>query len=265
MKNERRRRAKVRLPKMKYSDGYTRSNQVQFGAYNHTKAARDGDLYDMKNLTSDEAPLIASRRPRSYVRTLTTPGAIGGHDKLFWVDGKTFYYDGAVKGEVAEGSKQFVGMGARIIIWPDKKVYHTELDTFESLEATMSGTGVQFTNGTLYDEEAECNTVICTTVDFSAYFSVGDAVEISGCTKHTENNKTPVIREISEDGLLTYTCTVPANTTATLRLPAPASGDVREGDGLAKNAYGVTYVGIEGESVVYELESGSYSFTLQIK
>ena len=71
--------------------------------------------------------------------------------------------------------------------------------------------------------------------------------------------------EISEDGLLTYTCTVPANTTATLRLPAPASGDVREGDGLAKNAYGVTYVGVEGESVVYELESGSYSFTLQIK
>ncbi|MBE6554475.1 MAG: hypothetical protein E7666_09060, partial [Ruminococcaceae bacterium] len=71
--------------------------------------------------------------------------------------------------------------------------------------------------------------------------------------------------EISEDGLLTYTCTVPANTTATLRLPAPASGDVCEGDGLAKNAYGVTYVGIEGESVVYELESGSYSFTLQIK
>ncbi len=71
--------------------------------------------------------------------------------------------------------------------------------------------------------------------------------------------------ELSEDGLLTYTCTVPANTTATLRLPAPTSGVVREGDALAKNAYGVTYVGIEGECVVYELESGSYSFTLQIK
>ena len=65
--------------------------------------------------------------------------------------------------------------------------------------------------------------------------------------------------------LLTYTCTVPANTTATLRLPAPTSGDVREGDGLAKNAYGVTYAGIDGECVVYELESGSYTFTLQIK
>lgn len=194
----------MRLPSMKYSDGYTKTTQMQFGGYNHTKAARDGELWDMVNLCSDEAPLIAPRKPRSHVRTMVNPGAIGGHDKLFWVDDTTFYYDGAAKGSVTAGDKQFVGMGQRIIIWPDKKVYNISLDTFESLEASVSGTGVKFDNGTLYDEEAECNTVKCSGVDFNQYFAAGDAVEISGCTKHPENNKTPIIREISADGHEVY-------------------------------------------------------------
>ena len=32
----------------------------------------------------------------------------------------------------------------------------------------------------------------------------GDAVTIAGCTKHTENNKTPVIREIDGDKMYFY-------------------------------------------------------------
>lgn len=185
---------------MKYSDGNTKAVQLRFGGYNHTRAASDGELWDMLNLSSDEYPLIAPRKGRRHVRTMVNEGAIGGHDKLYWVDDTTFYYDGVAKGTVTAGDKQFAGMGSRIIIWPDKKVYNIATDAFESLEASASGSGVKFDNGTLYDEEAECNTIVCTAVDFSAYFAVGDAVEISGCTTHPENNKTPIIREISEDG-----------------------------------------------------------------
>ncbi|CAN4034983.1 hypothetical protein PKCEKB_PKCEKB_19180, partial [Dysosmobacter welbionis] len=41
-------------------------------------------------------------------------------------------------------------------------------------------------------------------VDWADYFKAGDAVTIAGCTKHPENNKTPVIREIDGDKLYFY-------------------------------------------------------------
>ena len=190
----------MRLPGMKYSDGNTKAVQMQFGGYNHTPGAGDGELWDMKNLTSDSCPLLSSRKPRGLVRTLAAPGGVGGHNALYWVDGTNFCYDGAVKGAVEAGEKLFAEMGSRILIWPDKKMYNAAADVFESLEASVSAGSVTFGNGTLYGEAAECNTVTAPGVDFSAHFSVGDAVEISGCTLHPENNKTPIVREISEDG-----------------------------------------------------------------
>lgn len=194
----------MRLPAMKYSDGNTKAVQMQFGGYNHTRAARDGELWDMLNLSSEEYPLIVPRKPRCHERTMVNQGAIGGHDKLFWVDDTTFYYNGVAGGTVTAGDKQFAGMGSRIIIWPDKKVYYLpseeEEGRMEDLEASVTLTSVKFANGTIYGEEAEANTIINSGVDWNDYFAVGDAVEISGCTTHPENNKTPIIREISEDG-----------------------------------------------------------------
>lgn len=60
----------------------------------------------------------------------------------------------------------------------------------------------------------------------------------------------------TEDGLL-YEAVVPANTTATLYLPA---GYYLEGGVAAENADGITYMGTDGEDVVFELHSGVYSF-----
>ena len=189
----------MRLPRMRHSGGWRKAVQMQFGGYKHLPSAGEGEIYDMENLSSDLAPLLATRKPRKAVRAIPG-GSIGGHDKLYWVEGTTFYYDGESKGTVAAGEKQFAGMGQRIIIWPDKLVYHTGDDKLEKLEASVSGTGVKFDNGELFGEKAECNSIVCAGVDFKAHFSAGDAVEITGCTKHPENNKTPIIREISEDG-----------------------------------------------------------------
>jgi len=67
------------------------------------------------------------------------------------------------------------------------------------------------------------------------------------------------------DGNLAYTATVPANTTATLYLPlAEASDVVYEGNILAENAEGVTFVKKENGKAVYELKSGTYSFGLNV-
>lgn len=64
----------------------------------------------------------------------------------------------------------------------------------------------------------------------------------------------------TEEGLL-YEATVPANTTATLYLPA---GAYLESGGAIEDAEGVTYMGTEGEDVVFELQSGDYSFAEEL-
>jgi len=69
--------------------------------------------------------------------------------------------------------------------------------------------------------------------------------------------------EMRSNGNLTYKATVPANTTATLYLPLSNDADVvYEGEVLAQNAEGVTFVKKENGKAVYELNSGSYTFNL---
>ena len=61
--------------------------------------------------------------------------------------------------------------------------------------------------------------------------------------------------------VLTYRATVPANTTATLYLPATDPRAVKEGGKDAGEAKGVTFVKHENGRAVYNLKSGSYEFT----
>lgn len=61
---------------------------------------------------------------------------------------------------------------------------------------------------------------------------------------------------------LTYRATVPANTEATLWLPAASADAVREGGQAARQAAGVTFVKHELGRAVYRLASGTYEFTV---
>ena len=90
------------------------------------------------------------------------------------------------------------------MIFPDKAYYNTLTGEFGSLESAWSGSSLTFTNGKLYDEEADANCIQASGVRWEDYFKAGDAVTISGCTKHPENNKTPIIREIDGDKLYFY-------------------------------------------------------------
>ena len=137
-------------------------------------------------------------------KTLQAPGGLFCWDKLCWVDGTTFYYDGAAKGTVTAGQKTFTALGVYIVIFPDKAYYNTAADEFGNLEATWTGASLTFTNGKLYEEDAEANCIQAAGVNWADYFKAGDAVTIAGCTKHPENNKTPVIREIDGDKLYFY-------------------------------------------------------------
>jgi alpha-L-rhamnosidase len=63
---------------------------------------------------------------------------------------------------------------------------------------------------------------------------------------------------------LTYAATVPANTTATLHLPARSRDSVREGGQPAGQAKGVTFVGFQNGQATFELASGRYEFTTDV-
>ena len=189
---------------MTYSNGMSSATQTAFGGLNHTPGAGDGELYHMENLTGADYPLISSRPPRWKVRTLTQPGGLFAHTKLCWVDENGFWYDGERKGDVTAGEKQFAALGAYVLIWPDKVYYNTQTGAFGSLESTWTGTGLSFQNGTIYEKEAQANTIQVPGVNWGDYFKKGDAVTISGCTVHPENNKSLVIRDIQEDRLVFY-------------------------------------------------------------
>jgi hypothetical protein len=185
-------------------DAIQKGRQTQFGGLNHNLGAGDGELWNMRNLTSDYFPLLATRQKRRAAVKLTKPNGLFSWDALAWVDGTTFYYDGTARGTVEDSKKTFAALGVFIVILPDKKYYNTETGDFGSLESSWAGASLTFTNGTLYGEAAEANCIQATGAAWSSLFKPGDAVTISGCTTHTENNKTPIIREIDGDKLLFY-------------------------------------------------------------
>jgi alpha-L-rhamnosidase len=59
---------------------------------------------------------------------------------------------------------------------------------------------------------------------------------------------------------LTYNATVPANTTATLFLPATTVKQVTEGGKPVAGVKGISFIRFEGNKAVYRLASGSYLF-----
>lgn len=74
----------------------------------------------------------------------------------------------------------------------------------EPMEAKASFNGVTFKGTTYQDVPAEANTMEFSVSVEGLGFKEGDAVTIRGCTKHPENNKTAIIREISGKQLRFY-------------------------------------------------------------
>jgi alpha-L-rhamnosidase len=64
--------------------------------------------------------------------------------------------------------------------------------------------------------------------------------------------------------VLTYEATVPANTTATLYLPASSEQSVKESGKRVQNLAGIKFLRFESGRAIYELNSGIYTFTSTI-
>lgn len=183
------------LPALNPRSGYRKISQVKFGGYDHNLGAEEGTIWDMENLCGDLYPVLSPRPRRTKVRTLATPNGIAAKDGLFWVDGTGFYFNGVKKGDVTDGKKTFCALGAYMVVFPDKVYYNTATDEFGSLEASWEGTA-SFQDGTYAGESAAGNSIVTTGSSFP--FEVNEAIAISGSSQEG-NNKTAIIREISED------------------------------------------------------------------
>jgi hypothetical protein len=114
-----------------------------FGGYNHNLRIANSEFYDMKNLTSDEYPVLSTRNKRGVVKQLDSCKGITAKGKLAYVEGKKLIYGDYVHEipELTDGDKQLVSFGAYLIIFPDGIQYNTQTDEWEHLEAHYKSSG----------------------------------------------------------------------------------------------------------------------------
>jgi alpha-L-rhamnosidase len=91
---------------------------------------------------------------------------------------------------------------------------------------------------------------------------------VEGLTYAKATHKSPYGKVASswhkEGNRLKWQIRIPANTTATVYVPAKSADAVREGGQPASAAPGIKFVRMDGGTAVYEIGSGSYSFTSEM-
>lgn len=121
--------------------GRSRTGVAAFGGYNHTESCGEAEFYTETNLSARRFPALAPRLPRTLVNTLAKPHGLYAKNGLVWADGTTLYYNGAAVGAVADSDKIFCGIGAKVLIWPDKLALDTAALTLAPLGARWAAAG----------------------------------------------------------------------------------------------------------------------------
>lgn len=140
--------------------GRNRSITTDFRGLNLSQGIGDGEWAWMQNMDTREYPAVARRQKRVHVATLNKPNGLCATDRLCFVDGVKFYYNGFYYGDVEDSEKTLVPMGAKIAIFPDKKLFDTTTFSFTDMEQKNVSSGtVSVTlakgDGTPYGEYTE--------------------------------------------------------------------------------------------------------------
>ena len=118
-----------------------RTVTAAFRGLNLSEGITDGEFAWMENMDTREAPAVTRRRKRLHVGTLRKPNGLCATDRVCFVDGTKFYYNGLYYGDVTDSFKTLVPMGARICIFPDKRIFDTQTYSFSSMEQRNRVTG----------------------------------------------------------------------------------------------------------------------------
>lgn len=204
------------LPSLPQKDNYRREVRTEWGGINLNENAGDGELIEAMNMSSREYPLLATEkmcRKNVLGYHLYAPFYYNGEGGVVAVtENNVTTYKIYEQGQVRNAAVNITEnkllqirtaiMQDKLWIFPSKQVYDFSTHTISSMESSFSSgnSTVYFKDGTLFGVPADANTIYCSGANWANYFSVGDAVSISG-SGLPENNKTPVIREIEGDEL----------------------------------------------------------------
>ena len=108
----------------------TREMVDVFRGYNHNLRISNGEFFNMKNMTSDDYPVLSPRGKRGVYAKPASPQGLIAKEALCYVDGTDFVM-GANRINMnlstapEDNPKQLISMGAYVIIMPDKKYINT--------------------------------------------------------------------------------------------------------------------------------------------
>ena len=137
-----------------------------FYGRNHNVRIGDGEWYETENLSSDNFPLMSQRQKRGFINTAWNDlQGIIFKDALIYVDGNYVYMNGAkIEGPVLSTDesmqpKKLIGMGAYLLIWPDKVFINTadvtEWGYIDQINRVAAGQKVELSlckvDGTAYE------------------------------------------------------------------------------------------------------------------
>ena len=143
------------LPSL-YSISTGKSIQTAFGGLNESYACAEAEFTEMKNFSSRGYPALQTRTPRRTMRAMGRCNGMYHLNGLLLCEGTTLRYTedseddvatAAAGGEivlenaVTDGEKIMIGMGTKILIWPDAKSFDTATGKLEALSAAWSQTG----------------------------------------------------------------------------------------------------------------------------
>jgi hypothetical protein len=114
-----------------------------FKGYNHNLRIGEGEFFDMKNLTSDDYPILSPRQKRGTYAVPTAPQGMVAKDSLCFLDNGVFVMnEHRVPMGLNNEPKTLISMGAYVIIMPDKKYINTEkLSDNGPIEASFTSSG----------------------------------------------------------------------------------------------------------------------------
>lgn len=184
-----------RLPYLTTAPKETSRQIGNFLGLNTGAVIDENEFADMVNMSSDCFPAISTRKHRGEtLKKLSKPHGLYFKNGLIYVDGTGLYYKDEKIADVEDSDKHIIGIGAFIIVFPDKVMYNTSTGELQSLEATWrQGAKASFA------QTAKGSTMVkITCTGIGTAFKRFDGVEITGCTNEGFN-RTTVIQEIADD------------------------------------------------------------------
>lgn len=190
------------LPFLRSITGIRERTVGQWGGLDERLIIDENAFSAMKNMSTRFFPAVATRLPRGAAQqTITNPHGLYWKNHLFWISGTQCYYDGsAVQGmTVTAGDKQIVGMGAYIVVFPDKKILNTATGEVTSVDAKYTQ------SGTITFEELSVDSAFCkiTATGIDDVLRQYDGVTIDGVNDKAflvnGEAATKVISEIGDD------------------------------------------------------------------